>query len=387
MCEELKSDKLTELLKLAVIFQFHSTLELDEYQLSPNFGKVCLSVYVGASSLKHSCVPNCVWHSDGKGFKCIRAIVPISQGDELTVDRCGETYLAKPTPVRQALLRENWEILCDCSRCTDSAGDRTRQFYCFNTKCLGYHLVRSPQQQRAEDPAATAELLPCNVCGIEAPPSYQQNTFRLEQSMALAVDRLSSSSCRRDSPELLSLQPLSPYHHLTHQIASAQALARDDLNPNKAIDLACEAHNALAIIAHHPTLSLAACTHAVGLAYETSACGGAMARKYLSKAVQTVLLLRGRESRNPAYDEALLRVMSALPPDDLAFSPTRSRDIRLRCSFCAVDDASGVHMTLKLCGRCMTAQYCSQACQKIHWPLHRKQCRLLCGQEGEVDQK
>ena len=40
-----------------------------------------------------------------------------------------------------------------------------------------------------------------------------------------------------------------------------------------------------------------------------------------------------------------------------------------RCALC------GAGGSLKQCTRCKAASYCGAACQREHWPVHRRTCR------------
>jgi len=44
------------------------------------------------------------------------------------------------------------------------------------------------------------------------------------------------------------------------------------------------------------------------------------------------------------------------------------------CAECGNIEGGGV--SLKICKPCMQAKYCNAACQKNHWPTHKKQCKL-----------
>ncbi|KZT02259.1 uncharacterized protein LAESUDRAFT_815458 [Laetiporus sulphureus 93-53] len=71
-------------------------------------------------------------------------------------------------------------------------------------------------------------------------------------------------------------------------------------------------------------------------------------------------------------------------------TPQKQRGYRV-CDQCgAVEQPSGSRF--RLCGGCMTTQYCSQDCQKTHWPSHKAICQHTAGQiaaakqPGDVDE-
>ncbi len=104
-----------------------------------------------------------------------------------------------------------------------------------------------------------------------------------------------------------------------------------------------------------------------------------MAKKYYRHAVQMALLIRGRDTRNAQYDEALFSVMTRMPvAESNAVSSvcTGEGGVSGCCEFCGVESSAGTCVTLKLCGRCKMVAYCGPHCQKLHWPLHKKPCKL-----------
>ncbi|KAF9484862.1 hypothetical protein BDN70DRAFT_58318 [Pholiota conissans] len=52
--------------------------------------------------------------------------------------------------------------------------------------------------------------------------------------------------------------------------------------------------------------------------------------------------------------------------------PQRQRGYRI-CDQCGTVETPAVKF--RLCGGCMTTQYCSQDCQKVHWPSHKVICQ------------
>ncbi|KAH9481075.1 hypothetical protein JR316_0005594 [Psilocybe cubensis] len=55
----------------------------------------------------------------------------------------------------------------------------------------------------------------------------------------------------------------------------------------------------------------------------------------------------------------------------------RQRGYRI-CDQCGTVETPAVKF--RLCGGCMTTQYCSQDCQKVHWPSHRAICQHTASQ-------
>lgn len=54
-------------------------------------------------------------------------------------------------------------------------------------------------------------------------------------------------------------------------------------------------------------------------------------------------------------------------------APQKQRGHRV-CDQCGAVEQSSV-VRFRLCGGCMTTQYCSQDCQKAHWPMHKTICQ------------
>ncbi|KAJ7759338.1 hypothetical protein DFH07DRAFT_817265 [Mycena maculata] len=62
----------------------------------------------------------------------------------------------------------------------------------------------------------------------------------------------------------------------------------------------------------------------------------------------------------------------------------RQRGYRI-CDQCGVAESPSVSK-FRLCGGCMTTQYCSPDCQKIHWPSHKAICQHTANQVSAVKQ-
>ncbi|RXW18947.1 hypothetical protein EST38_g6908 [Candolleomyces aberdarensis] len=59
----------------------------------------------------------------------------------------------------------------------------------------------------------------------------------------------------------------------------------------------------------------------------------------------------------------------------------RQRGYRI-CDQCGTPETPSVKF--RLCGGCMTTQYCSQDCQKIHWPSHKTICQHTAAQVSKA---
>ncbi|TFK27860.1 hypothetical protein FA15DRAFT_719734 [Coprinopsis marcescibilis] len=59
----------------------------------------------------------------------------------------------------------------------------------------------------------------------------------------------------------------------------------------------------------------------------------------------------------------------------------RQRGYRI-CDTCGTTETPSVKF--RLCGGCMTTQYCSQDCQKTHWPSHKAICQHTAAQVSKA---
>ena len=158
-------------------------------------------LFVQAGKLTHSCRPNCSWYttSDGNG-KVIRAIQPISKGEELTVNYLGGELF--PLPQRRKELLDSKGFLCHCTRCEESAqeGDDTRRFQCFSTSkmndgtndgaptasstCGGVHFLIQPLA------SSKPELTACTNCHQVPPQEYVDYCCDMEIALSEELKEL-----------------------------------------------------------------------------------------------------------------------------------------------------------------------------------------------------
>lgn len=167
--------------------------------------------------MSHSCKPNCVWITtpDGKA-KEIRAIAPIEEGEELTVDYVGQILC--PVPERRQELLASKSFLCECDRCAAQCDD-TRRFKCIElskSNCSGVHLVH---QALVTD---TPDFLPCSKCRSVASDEYMKRVIQEESELWDEVRELDEAFCGEFGNRIVDLKErierLDPPHRL-HSLA------------------------------------------------------------------------------------------------------------------------------------------------------------------------
>jgi hypothetical protein len=150
-------------------------LEMNDIYFSEGSG-----VFLTASYMGHSCIPNCAVTLDKDGMLVCRAVQHIHAGERLT-----RMYSVAPDegsiPERRYELLATHGFISHCPRC-DAPGDDTRQFNCFDPQCKGVHRVHQPLSDKPlpyRELAYTGvtyvkpHLLPCTVCLRSPPASYQ----------------------------------------------------------------------------------------------------------------------------------------------------------------------------------------------------------------------
>ncbi len=83
-------------------------------------------VFLQASMMEHSCVPNCNFVTQDEDIFVI-AIAPVQAGDALSIDYAQAFY--RPVTERRAALERSHGFLCDCDGCFNQR-DRCRAFHC-----------------------------------------------------------------------------------------------------------------------------------------------------------------------------------------------------------------------------------------------------------------
>lgn len=159
-----------------------------------------VGLYSLGCKTSHSCKPKCSFFTGVGDRKELRALVDISEGDELTVDYMDEgdegldgkrlQFVFRPTAERRAELLRHWEFFCLCERC-DAFQDDTRQFPCPHTPCLGFMYARNPRERHEPSPM---EMLPCANCGSEPTQEMQDTLFRREKTLGKNLDELYRSA-------------------------------------------------------------------------------------------------------------------------------------------------------------------------------------------------
>lgn len=193
--------------------RFNMVIRFNSVELNPpaedgsgpgtNFGH---GLFETACRMNHSCKPNCVWITTQDGLaKEVRAIKPIQEGEQLTIDYVGET--TEPIPQRRRELLLTKGFTCKCDRCSADYDD-TRRFRCANrerTACDGVHFLVQP------DLSAVPELLDCSRCRVAASDDYLKTMLEKETSLVREINALNTRELDEAESEK-RIQQLDPPH-------------------------------------------------------------------------------------------------------------------------------------------------------------------------------
>jgi len=209
-------ENIEEFIKLTMVVRFNA-VELQP----PSDDGTGPGTYFGhglfemACKINHSCKPNCIWKTTQDGTsKEVRAIATIEEGEELTLDYCGN--ILDPTPQRRDELLATKGFVCHCDRCA-AAHDDTRRFKCLTadeTGCTGAHFLDQPTY------SCTPSLSPCSRCGTVATESQVESLMRDEVKLVHeinALDKAADEYCIvevQDRIENLTYKIPHPHHSL-----------------------------------------------------------------------------------------------------------------------------------------------------------------------------
>ena len=351
------------------------------------------AVYTEFTRLSHSCAPNCSFSFRGKAVYCY-ARTHIKEGEELTITYRGEVDLM-PTHERRLMYLETKFFTCHCPRC-DAIGDDMRQFDCFDPACKGVLMVCQPINKKGclinmsynGVEYVEPHLLPCTVCHRAASADYQAKVFALETKLVDVGAQLCNARCAPDTHVVLKKIGKDKIHH---RHASALPITKaymmmctslGNVSGNAALDLSLQRYTRQAVVEY-----LDALRHLLpnpsdhlseGLKYVVSCCitqlqdapifSPTEEKSICGEALRMHLLLYGRDRRDKTLHEAMLHCHERLPSE-------RSTEM---CAFCEEFPLRAA-LTLSRCGRCKQVCYCSAECQKVHWKLHKKECKASEG--------
>jgi hypothetical protein len=330
-----------------------------------------LALYALCCRASHACRPTCVWLPTANGHRVLRALVPISANDELTIDYTGGRDVLLPINERRAFLQRTKAFQCQCIRC-GSTGDDTRRFACCATaSCRGIHEVAtaSPGDQ----------LLPCSICMHPPSPSQTQAVLAMEadtRDALTTIRRLRDLGAADVTARVYRLQAPHPWHHLTDDVFA--------LKWEQAQLMAAQEHPGAWASAEKAALARLACVDAVCpwpsriVAFRCELVGDAAsgpvdashdalmrALAAYRRAVRILDICEGPESSYAASaGRKLIAVQRRLPPASLL--------VHHGCGFCSSTDGP-----LHVCGRCQGVRYCCRLHQQAQWPLHKKNCHKI----------
>jgi len=345
-------------------------------------GKVL--IFTDINRFKHSCIPNCRATVVG-GTTCVcYTILPIKEGDVLTISHNSARDLEFTSQRRYRYAAEK-QITCHCPRC-EAPGDDTRQFDCFDPACPGVMFACQPlSKERFPHNAYTyvdvdyvePHLLPCTVCRNPATKEYQAEMFAQEEELKKAVQKPYWELIKRSKPgelpavfdEVLALK--FPHRHsLAVKILRSQFYVYllktvGDLNGVSFLPQMeatarqyMDTYNGFLRFPHDAKMAAFA-----ELGMMAMACKFSVSVDLLQAALRMNLIIQGRHHRNPPLEAELALVL-----DEHYHTATCQE-----CLFCGESPLRAT-ITLSRCGRCRQVAYCSVGCQKAHWKVHKKTC-------------
>ena len=299
--------------------------------------------------------------------------------------------------MRRKLYAERKDFTCHCPRCA-AIGDDTRQFDCFDPNCAGQHLAHQP----LEHPSTVNEfseyegleyveprMLACTECGREAPADYQEMMFELEEKLPAIVqyfnEKINALTCPGAGVlELIQRIECIPYpkRHwasvgLIEQLLYLKSVMSRDTGSSNVLHIAQEYRALYLHVACYPNETFVfAMYQMIFLLANTKFSprqNHLMLNIFLASScrmlLRTSMIIAGREYNTERIQEILC--------DQLLLITSRGveNDDPYKCSLC-MEHVRCADMQLKWCGRCHKVTYCSPACQKAHWRVHKKSCRV-----------
>ena len=369
-----------------------------------DMGKGDWALFSQMASFSHSCGANCHYTlSANKTTMQCRANQPISAGEELTISYDQNLDLSY-THFRRQSFREGYHFTCHCPRC-DAPGDDTRQFDCFDPACRGVMMVCQSLSDHDESWSqldadfSQRHLLPCTVCHCAASAQYEQEQFQVERlfperirgflyeeqcasearnrqmyiDMVGYIDEwqfpMRHSACLPVHGLLLRLLPLTSrsleeYRQALKHRLRVYIQACEGVMPHPSAEIL----STLRELCNECVINLGEMAE-----HNTDLRGFTLlpvdAKMLLQKTLRMVLILHGRAVPHDcvwraAIDMHLLKALTELP------APVCDMQV---CAFCEESPLRAA-LTLSRCGKCKQVCYCSTACQKAHWKLHKKTC-------------
>jgi hypothetical protein len=371
-------------------------------------------IYETASRFCHSCESNCTYTLHGSEI-IVQTLVSVQAGEELTLDYNPSRRL-QPTHVRRLKWLEVKDFTCHCPRC-DAPGDDTRQLHCHDPECPGRHFVCQPlNKDPLKLPAlrytgaeyVEPHLLPCTVCQRSAPLEYQTAMFKLEKKWSDALQPLPKIpaiptfmgffSPTKNGMQVPTFEPLGmplpgTFHALLqklkglkyqishwvgfqlalHELRARLKLFRDGETERWArlLQLVTEMESMLECFFTVPRDQLPMFLMGTYAVYSVLG-DSANAARLFRRLVCTLRIIYGRDQQD--FLESLFytaaRRCGGFPCASAFTAPSHEGC----CVYCE-ESPERVAMILSRCGACKKVDYCGAACQKAHWPIHKKQCK------------
>lgn len=310
-------------------------------------------------------------------MRVVRAIKPISAGEEITISYNQSDFLTQPVVARRSYLLKEQEFFCECCRCR--APDATRRFAC---QCGGHYRAAAASGRAAAPNSgdSTWEALEaCGHCGHIPTASECQTHLTKEIELKEKIDQIcegfeklqqSIETLPEESVaikiEELKAQSVSltchPHHYLALALADLRMRLASWAEDSNSMICALEAlAEGFAVLA--PQDLSTACRFAqLGEALEEVGRLNESAAIYRKSLRMLCVLQLPLEPYPRRCARQLLRVLGKLGEQDEKHADT--------CALCWKSTVKA-----KPCTLCHKVQYCCNAHRFLHKRLHATMCK------------
>lgn len=194
------------------------------------------AVFATASLFEHDCVANATRSFTVQGKIVIRATVPISRGENISLNYIDPLW---GTTNRQHILKQGKFFQCQCERCKDPTelGTFLSGLSCPHCKCVKHGAILLPQR-----PLQTQSPWECTLCNQTQSAKYVEDLIEKIGKELVELKRGSIKQCERFLKKYEDV--LHPHHFYMIDVKLALCQMYGHLEGQKLIDLTDDELNA-----------------------------------------------------------------------------------------------------------------------------------------------